>query len=93
MTPTTGSNFRICTLDQQVDDSFMDDACHESENLCLQNMTSDTDKEHFIHEMDSFCLHRKNIYVGKMKSFCNYFFAEHPYYGKSYFDFGKQFFD
>ena len=57
--------FKLCTLDQQVDYSFIDNACHEIKNICLQHILSDEDKEHFIHKVDSYCLHRKNIIYGK----------------------------
>ena len=96
-TPTTRSNFRLCTSDQQVDYSLIDDACHEIKNLCLQHIVSDNDRQHFIHELDSYCLHRKNLYVEKMKIYCNDFNAEDPWvfvlYGRMYYEFGKQFFN
>ena len=80
MTPITRINFddstvspgyfMLCTPDQQVNYSYFDNACNEIKSLCLQHIVSENDKEHFIHGLDAYCLHRKNIYVGAIKFSC-----------------------
>ena len=82
-------NFKLCTPDQQVDYSLIDNACHDIKNLFLQHIVSDEERQHFINELDSYCLHRRNIYVEEMKDYCDRFI--NPYEFLAYYETAKKF--
>ena len=64
-------NVELCTQDGQVNYNFIDDPCQEIKDICLPYIVSEKDKEYFSHNLDNFCLERRNIYADIMHWFCN----------------------
>ena len=62
--PTLSSlDVELCTHDRQVKYDFIDDTCQEIKYICLQYIVSEEDREYFSHNLDSYCLARRKLYV------------------------------
>ena len=64
---------QLCTEEQGVDYSFIDNMCNETTDILLSRIDIDDSKLRFQQHMDEFCLRRRNMYADKMVYYCGSF--------------------
>ena len=70
--PTVSSlDVELCTQDGKVKYNFIDDTCNKIKDICLPYIVSEEDREYFSHNLDSYCIERRNMYVESKKFHCN----------------------
>ena len=59
-------NIQFCTEERTVNYKFFDDICNLIKDIYLSHIISSEDREYFSNGLDTYCIHRRNLYIEEL---------------------------
>ena len=64
-------HIQVCTKERTVDHDLFDDTCNLIKDIYFSRIISHEDREYFNSSVDTYCIHRRNLYVKRVSINCN----------------------